>query len=132
MQFSGKGLAGVLDFGEGFLGIFLLTYPLFKLGMLGAGDGKLFAVCAGTMGINRGVAFLFCTFLVAAILAVLKMLYHRNFFQRFRYFFTYVGQAASTARLTVYEQDAAGKKENRIHLAGPALLALLIGLGGFY
>lgn len=132
MQFSGRGLTGVLDFAEGFFSVFLLTYPVFKLGMLGAGDGKLFAVCAGAMGVNRGVAFLFCTFLVAAVLAVLKMLYHRNFLQRFRYFFTYAGQAVCTSRLTVYEQDTAERKESRIHLAGPALLALLLYLGGVY
>lgn len=132
MQLAGKGLTGVLDFAEGFLGVFLLTYPLFKLGMLGAGDGKLFAVCAGAIGLSRGVTFLFFTFLLAAVPAVLKMMYQRNFSQRFRYFFTYVGQVACTSQLTLYEQDKTGEKGSRICLAGPACLALLLGLGGFY
>lgn len=132
MQLSGNGLTGIFDFAEGFLGVFLIIYPLFKLGMMGAGDGKLFAVCAGAIGLGRGVPFLFCTFLFAAVPALLKLLFQHNFLQRFRYFFTYVGQAACTARLTIYEQDSTEKTKNRIHLAGPACMALLLCLGGLY
>lgn len=127
-----NGLTGALDFAEGLWGVFLLTYPLFKLGMLGAGDIKLFAVCAGTLGLKRGIIFLCCTFLVAAVLALLKMFYHKNFLQRFRYFFTYAGQAVLTARLSVYGQGEADMKKSRVHLAGPACLSVLLCLGGFY
>ena len=127
-----SGMRGILDFAEGLLGIFLLTYPLFKLGMIGAGDVKLFAVCAGSMGLKSGFVFLGCTFLVAAVLSLVKMIYHRNFLQRFRYFFIYAGQAVRRAGLSVYGQGVPNTKESRIHLAGPACLSVLLCLGGFY
>lgn len=132
LQCSVSGLIGALDFTEGLWGVFLIMYPLFKLGMIGAGDVKLFAVCAGTLGLQKGIVFLCCTFLIAAVLALLKMLYHRNFLQRFRYFFTYAGQAVLTANLSLYGQGDSDMKQSRIHLAGPACLSILLCLGGFY
>jgi len=132
MQFADKGMIGILDFAEGCLAVFLMMYPLFKLGMIGAGDIKLFAVCTGAIGVNRGVCFLCVTFLVAAVLALLKMLHQRIFFQRFRYFFTYLGQTVRTAELTIYGSNDTGQKKSRICLAGPACLAVLLCLGGVY
>ena len=127
-----NGQAGVLDFAEGLLGVLLITYPLFKLGMIGAGDVKLFAVCAGSLGIKRGMIFLGCTFLTAAIISLIKMFYHRNFLQRFRYFFRYVEQSVAAKQLFLYGTE--GDKEPEIHipLAGPACLSILLCLGGLY
>ena len=114
------------------MSIFCATYPLFKLGMIGAGDVKLFAVCAGVLGLQKGFIFLCCTFLVAAVPAVLKMLHNHNFSERFRYFFTYAGQAVSGSGLTVYDAENKEYQRNRIPLAGPACLSVLLSLGGVY
>lgn len=124
-----KGLIGLV---EGILCVFIITYPLFKLGMLGAGDVKLFAVCAGSMGLKEGLIFLGCTFLAAAVLSLIKMLYHRNFLQRFRYFFNYVKQAVDTRCLTMYVYYSEKHPEIHICLAGPACLSMLLYLGGLY
>lgn len=132
LQCLEKGWFGFLDCAEGIVGVFCTMYPLFKLGMIGAGDVKLFAVCAGVMGLQKGLIFLGCTFLVAAIPAMFKMLYHHNFLQRFRYLFTYAGQAVRDGRLTVYGKDEPDKRRSRIPLAGPACLSILLSLGGFY
>jgi len=127
-----NGHVGIFDFAEGLLGVFLITYPLFKLGMIGAGDVKLFAVCAGSLGIKRGMIFLGCTFLTAAIISLIKMLYHRNFLQRFRYFFRYVEQSVTAKQLLLYGTDGEKKPEVHIPLAGPACLSILLCLGGLY
>ena len=127
-----SGMRGILDFAEGLLGIFLLTYPLFKLGMIGAGDVKLFAVCAGSMGLKSGFVFLGCTFLVAAVLSLVKMIYHRNFLQRFRYFINYVEQTLSTMKISLYNLEDGRNTASRIPLAGPACVSLLLCLGGIY
>ena len=132
LQIVENGAVGILDFAEGLGGAFVLTYPLFKLGMLGAGDVKLFMVCMSYMGVKRGIIFLCCTFLAAAVLALLKMFYYRNFLQRFRYFFIYAGQSIQKAQLSVYDQGILTTKEGRIRLAGPACLSVLLCLGGLY
>ena len=127
-----NGYVGLSNFAGGMLGIFLITYPLFKLGMIGAGDVKFFAVCAGSLGIKRGMIFLGCTFLAAAIISLIKMLYHRNFLQRFRYFFSYVEQSVITKQLLLYGTDGEKEGGSSIPLAGPACISILLCLGGLY
>lgn len=132
LQVLENGVVGIFNFAEGFGIAFILTYPLFKLRMLGAGDVKLFMVCMGYMGVRRGIIFLCATFLAAAVLALLKMFYYHNFLQRFRYFFIYAGQSIQRAKLSVYDQGIPNTKEGRIRLAGPACLSVLLCLGGLY
>lgn len=132
LQIAGCGGRGIWLFLTGSCLTFFLTYPLFQIGALGAGDVKLFTACAGALGIKRGLLFLCCTFLTAAVLSLRKMLYQHTLFQRFRYFFTYIRQAVLMAQIIVYEWDDTKKKERRIHLAGPAFFAMLLGLGGMY
>lgn len=131
-QWTNYNAMGMLKFVIGISGIFLLTYPFFKLGVLGAGDVKLFMVCIGVLGIQKGVIFLCYTFLVAAILSFLKMLYYHSFIQRFRYFFSYAERVLQTTVFTLYEQKDKTRRTNIIHLAGPALVALIIFLGEGY
>ena len=132
LQISGNLWIGFLDFAEGVIGIFLATYPLFKVGMIGAGDVKLFAVCAGALGLQKGFVFLCATFLVAAIPALFKMIYHPNFLQRFRYFFNYLGQVVRSKKISVYGLEDSDAQKSRIPLAGPACLSVLLSLGGFF
>lgn len=127
-----KGIVGGVDFAEGIIGIFIMTYPLFKLGMIGAGDVKLFITCAGALGLRRGIVFLGCTFLVTAVISLIKMAYHRNFSQRFRYFFNYANQIIQTSKLSLYGQDERTAHGKYVHMAGPACLAVLLCLGGLY
>lgn len=131
-QCSTCGAKGILEFAEGILGIFILMYPLFKLGMIGAGDVKLFAVCAGSMGLKSGFYFLGCTFLAAAVLSLIKMIYHRNFFRRFRYFFNYIKCTANTKQFSLYDKGDGKNSESRVPLAGPVCLSVLLSLGGLY
>lgn len=131
-QCATSGAKGILIFAQGLLGIFLLTYPLFKLGMIGAGDVKLFAICAGSLGLKRALFFLTATFLVAGFLSLVKMLYHHNFLERFRYFFNYVEQTVITMQLSLYDKGDEEKSGGHIPLAGPACLSVLLCLGGVY
>ena len=132
IRFMGAGLKGIYDFLEGFLIIFLLLYPLFKIGGIGAGDVKMFAVCTCTIGLEKGFHFLCAAFLAAAVLSLLKMLYEHNLIERFRSFFRYAGQAVSSTGWTLYAPDDKEYKKRGIHMAGPACLSLLLLLGGVY
>lgn len=132
IQFSVAGLKGIFNFAEGFLVILFFLYPLFKIGGIGAGDIKMFAVCAGTMGLKKGFYFLFAAFLAAAVLSLLKMLYEHNLIKRFRCFFHYMGQAVISTEWTLYEPDDKEYEKRGIHLAGPACLSLLLMWGGVY
>lgn len=126
------GPKGIFYFGEGFLVILFLLYPLFKINGIGAGDVKMFAVCAGTIGLKKGFHFLLAAFLAAAVLSLLKMLYEHNLIKRFRCFFRYTGQVVSRAEWLLYVPDDKEYKKRVIHLAGPACLSLLLLLGGVY
>lgn len=130
IQWLDYGYEGIFLFVAGILGTYIFAYPFFKLGVLGAGDVKLFMVCIGIWGIREGVQFLCCTFLTAAVFSFLKMLYYHSFIQRFRYFISYMKNAFQTERFTLYEQKDKTELTSRIHLAGPALVAFTIFLGG--
>lgn len=107
--------------------VFFLTFPLFVLGMIGAGDIKLFMVCAGFLGWRGGIVFLFFSFLIGAFFSILKMIYHKNMMNCIRCLAVYIREVFMTSQWLLYEK---GTKEKSIHLSGPVLLALLMQFGG--
>lgn len=111
----------------GWVVVFFLTFPLFALGMIGAGDIKLFMVCAGFLGWRDGIVFLFFSFLIGAFFSILKMIHHKNVMNCIRCLAVYVREIFMTSEWLLYEK---GTKEKSIHLSGPVLLALLVQLGG--
>lgn len=101
--------AGLKDSFRGilmFLGITVLTvlvlFPLYSVGKVGAGDVKLVALCCGFLGKRKMAYFLFAMLLIAALFGLLKLLKY--------------GRGRS----------------NRICMAGPVFLSLLLHLGGIY
>lgn len=58
---------------------FLFFYPFFSLGVLGAGDVKLFSMMGIYFSFYPLIINIFLAFLAAAILAVMKMLMQKSF-----------------------------------------------------
>lgn len=87
------------------IGVMFLLYPFFRLGGLGAGDVKLLGICAGYFHRDKILSFLFCSLLIAAIFALIKMM---------------------------TEHCTRERLKMRIPLAGPVLCSVLLSAGGVY
>lgn len=107
-------------------------YPLFRIGTLGAGDVKLFGVCAGYLPDGKVLCFLFFALLFAAIHSLIRFVREPDPKERFCYLFSYIRQVAESGRWTLYFADKQEQKKAGVCLAGPILLSVLLYLGGMY
>ncbi|MCM1057039.1 MAG: A24 family peptidase [Firmicutes bacterium] len=131
-RFRRDGTVGVpLYLGEA-AAIAALLYPLYKMGGLGAGDVKLLGAAAGYLPFNKIFLFSFVSLLIAAIISLIKLLVNKNFRERLGIFFGYLEEIAKKG--TVQRYPATGKevKSAGVCLSGPALLSLLLCMGGVY
>lgn len=134
-------LCAVLENGEmGFLmavmsmtvPVFIL-YPLFMIGGLGAGDIKLLAVTGCFFTIKETIICIGISFVIGAVLSLLKMLAERNFLQRMKYLLSYILDVFQSGEWKFYEEDIEDRKrrnEGKIHFALPILLGVLVYKGG--
>ncbi len=112
--------------------VMLLVYPLFKIGALGAGDVKLYGLCAGYLPHEKFLFFFFLSLLIAAIISLIKMVKECNAIERFSYFVEYVVSVAQSGKLHLYIEDEKERKRTGICLAGPILGSVLLYIGGIY
>lgn len=120
----------VSEWGVKGIGVFLvnvsipviLLYLLFLIRVLGAGDIKLFSMIGGIWGLQVLCVTIADSFLVAAVMSLCKILYHRNLISRLWVFKGYVCQSLASGRLLAYPQESQGK-QHVIHFS----VAILIG-----
>lgn len=115
---------------------FLLLYPLFKIGALGAGDVKLF-VMIGCFYAVRDMAYILAgAFVIGAAFSVCKLIAERNGRERFRYFFSYLYEVLRSGQLKLYgeerKQDDHAYCKNKIHFAVPVLFSVVCRMGGLF
>lgn len=119
-----------------FLGPAVLTvavfYPLFRIGTLGAGDVKLFGVCAGYLPGGKILTFLFFALLFAAIHSLIRIVRQPDPMERFLYFFEYLRDVAESGSWKLYFGDKQEQRRAGVCLAGPILLSVLLYVGGMY
>ncbi len=112
--------------------VVLILYPVFRIGALGAGDVKLYGICAGYLPRNKFLFFLFFSLLIAAVISLIKIMVQKSAAERFGYFCEYVAGVARSGKFYLYIEDAKERKTAGICLAGPILGSLLLYLGGVY
>lgn len=66
------------DFFPGALAVLLAAFFLFRLRVMGAGDGKLMAVMAGYLGLDAGLEAIFFGMTVGAIWALCRLWHGKN------------------------------------------------------
>lgn len=113
-------------------GVMLLLYPVFKIGALGAGDVKLYGICAGYLPRNKFLFFLFLSLLIAAIISLIKMLKECNAMERISYLCEYVADVVTSGNFRLYIEDEKERRASGICLAGPIFCSVLLYLGGIY
>lgn len=120
----------ILEWGVEGIGVFLINvsipvilfYLLFLIRALGAGDIKLFSMIGGIWGFKVLCTTIAAAFLVAGLMSLGKILFHRNFISRLRIFATYMEQVLASGKLLKYPQDSLGK-HHVIHFS----ISILIG-----
>ena len=85
--------------------VMFLLYPLFKIGALGAGDVKLYGVCAGYLPYKKFLFFFFLSLLIAAVISLIKMIKESNAIERVSYFCEYVISVLQTGRFRLYIEN---------------------------
>lgn len=81
-------------------------FLLFHMGMIGAGDVKLFSVVSCMQDRTRMLQILVTFFVIAGGMSLWKMAGNRLFLQRFCYFWRYI--TGQTGRAVYYEQKQDG------------------------
>lgn len=126
------GIQGVLYFLLGMLILIVPLYPFFKLGALGAGDIKLFGVCAGYLSYDKILYFLFVSLLIAAIFSLIKLIIERNAKERMIYMGDYFLEVVRRGHWQLYMDNEKDCREMTIPLAGPIFCGVLLYMGGVY
>lgn len=107
--------------------VLILLYPLYMLGILGAGDVKLYCMSAAFLAGKDCILFFSLSLLLSAAAALLKMLFLGNLRERIHYFCSYIVDVAKTGKLFLYQNGIAfEKKKGGLHMTGPMLLGLLL------
>lgn len=112
--------------------VMLLLYPVFKIGALGAGDVKLYGICAGYLPRDKFLFFLFLSLLFAAMISLIKMLKECNAVERIAYLCEYVADVALSGNFRLYIEDEKERRASGICLAGPIFCSVLLYMGGIY
>lgn len=126
------GINGVIRFPVESMGIMLLFYPLFRIGAMGAGDVKLYGICAGYLPWNKFLFFLFLSLLAAAMVSLAKMIKEQNAIERFSYLCEYIYEVVRKGRFRLYIENEKESRSAGICLAGPIFCSVLLYLGGMY
>lgn len=112
--------------------VMCLLYPLFKVGMVGAGDVKLLGVTAGYLPFKKILVFLFLSLLIAAVVSLVKMMRKRYFLERIEYLLDYIKDVVKSGRFMLYLQNEQDRGDVGICLSGPVLVSVLLYMGGIY
>ncbi len=114
---------------------FLLMYPLFKIGALGAGDVKVFMMTGSFMEPKAFITVMVSAFVTGAVFSLGKLLIEHNGRERISYFLSYVTEVARTGHWKIYGeymvQDYQLYRRNKIHFTVPILFGVVMKLGGF-
>lgn len=99
---------------------------LYCIGAVGAGDLKLLAVVGLFMGAVWLSQFLIWFMILSGIYSLIKLLYHKNFLNRFRYFFQYLKKCYQTGCICEYYNSKKDGRKPVIHLASVIFCAFLL------
>lgn len=129
----------VLMYIPGFCFPLLILFPLYKIGVLGAGDIKLFSMLGLYFPFMEVIVCMFTAFILGAVISVISFIRYDNFLERITYLFSYLRECLSQKHFRYYYLDSKGKiiseSENdhsKIHFAIPIFFSVLFHVGGIF
>ena len=115
----------------------IILFPLYKIGVIGAGDIKLFSLLGFHFTFMETIFCIFTAFVTGAVISAISFIRYDNFTERMTYLFSYLKECLSLGYFRYYYLDSKGKrisniKENqsKIHLAIPIFISVLLRIGG--
>lgn len=115
---------------------FILLYPIYKIGGMGAGDVKLFCMIGSFVSAGRLLHLMLCSFIVGAFISAGKILSQGNWKERAQYFLSYLMDMLHDGQWKLYGddllQDERQYKSNKIHFALPVLISVMLEAGGLF
>lgn len=102
---------GVYEFTEAVIGMtlpFIIFFVFFILGMMGAGDIKLFVVLGSWMKSERILNVMLLTFLIAGIYAFIALIIKRELLERLMVFIRYIKEMFMSGIRSDYLKQADG------------------------
>ena len=125
---------GIIQTAVSMLIAFLLLYPLFKIGAMGAGDIKVFMMIGSFVKVKELLMILVISFVIGALCSLLKLLSEHNIRERMYYFLSYMSEVVRTRQWKKYGehtvQDHKQYCRNKIHFTIPVLLSVALRIGG--
>lgn len=129
----------ILRFIPGIVFPVIVLFPLFKIGVLGAGDIKLFSILGFYFPFMEVLFCIFMAFLLGAFLSVISFIRYGNFSERITYLFSYLKECLCRGYFRYYYLDSEGKvisgpeyDKSKIHFAIPILISVLLHAGGVF
>jgi len=115
---------------------FVLLYPLYKIGGLGAGDVKLFLMLGSFVQWKEQLSIMAVSFLIGAVFSIGKLLSEENLKERMQYLLAYFSGVFYRRQWRLYGEDLRWDdrryRSSKIHFALPVLLSAALWSGGFY
>lgn len=135
------GLAGSQGYGPGLsssaasmLLAFLLLYPLFKIGTMGAGDIKTLIMTGCFLTLEEFLTVLAAAFVAGAVISLGKLAAEGNGKERMRCLLSYGLEVRRSGHWKLYEEDLGQDRRlyrrNKIHFTIPILLGAALRIGG--
>ncbi|MBP5198194.1 MAG: prepilin peptidase [Lachnospiraceae bacterium] len=109
--------------------ILMVAFPLYRLGMFGAGDLKTVAVCSLFLGGSDFVRFIVVALTIAALFSIAKILIKHNSRERIAYLFEYASDVVRNRAFKLYMVNK-DNKDATICLMGPVLISGILVVGG--
>lgn len=113
---------------------FLLLYPLFKIGAMGAGDVKVCMMVGSFVETKELFVILVLSFMVGAFCSLVKLMSEHNGRERMYYFLSYMSEVIKTRQWKIYGehmvQDYERYRRNKIHFTIPVLFGVVLRMGG--
>ena len=117
----------------------IVLFPLFKIGVLGAGDIKLFSVLGFYFPFMEVLFCIFMSFLLGAFISIISFIHYENFGERMTYLFSYLKECLCQGYFRYYYLDSKGKAisgleydKSKIHFAIPIFISVLLHIGGVF
>lgn len=125
-------ITGLLQVTVSVITCFVILFPIFKIGGLGAGDIKVLVVVGCFYKLSYFITVIAVSFLVGAIFSILKLLSENNVRERTEYFLAYAKELVSTGNVRRYESASQVHddryRKNKIHFTIPVFISAVICL----
>lgn len=131
IRFLDSGAGGCMNAVGSMLIPFLLLFPVYSLGMIGAGDVKYLCMLSVLLNGTQVIYLIFYACALGSIWSLAQMIKKKTFVKRFRYLKNYVADMISRRCQKKYFSTEQGYVDT-IAFALPIGLSFVLHLGGVY